>query len=159
MIRPCTPLTLLLMLLCLPVRSAEPDMELLRYCRDESIPFELFTCYSRFVTAIGGEPAGQLAGFCDTNKVTITTDPRPAGKETTGDTINLPFMKTGFRKHLIEVLSRNETEYQLRTASSILVFKKQDAHTWTLIQYRDEPMVPAPDIPGTTAAPTPANAP
>lgn len=104
------------------------------------LPLELTQTYDRLVAAFqAGDPA-EIEKYCLPGKIKITKKPRPADRREYGQDINLPFLKQGFSKQVLNFSKNSDHEYGIRTGTTALWFLKTGDGKWRLSKYLDKPI-------------------
>ena len=127
-------------------KSAEDDpdgqgKELLKnYRGDVVLPPELHRTYTDLVVAFQSGKQQEIETFCLPGKIKFTTEPRTKAGRNYGQDINLPFLKDGFDKFILNLGKDSDAEYLIRTGSTALWFTKTQDGKWRLSKYLDKPI-------------------
>ena len=123
------------------VACAADDKELLKQYKGEVVlPTELLQTYGNLVAAMKTGKQEEIEKFCVTGKIKLTTDPRPKDKREYGQDINLPYLKDGFDKFILNLRKDSDTEYLIRTGSTALWLTKTEDGKWKVSKYLDKPI-------------------
>jgi hypothetical protein len=123
------------------VISAADDKELLKQYKGEVVlPQELYQTYTNLVAALEAGKPEEIEKFCIPGKIKFTTDPRAKENREYGQDINLPFLKDGFHKFILNLRKDGDAEYLIRTGSTALWFTKAEGQKWKLSKYLDKPI-------------------
>jgi len=104
------------------------------------LPLELTKTYDELVAAFQNGKQSEIENFCLPGKIKFTTDPRPKDRREYGQDINLPFLKDGFSKEVLNFSKNAEGEYGIRTGTTALWFSKTKDGKWKLSKYLDKPI-------------------
>lgn len=123
------------------VAGAADDKELLAHYKGEGVlPAALYQTYESLVAALQTGKREEIEKFCLPGKVTITADPRPKDHREYGQDINLPFLKEGFHKFILNLRKDSDTAYLIRTGSTAFWFTQEEDGKWKLSKYLDKPI-------------------
>jgi hypothetical protein len=123
------------------VAGAADDKELLKLYRGEVVlPAELLQTYGSLVAAMKTGRQEEIEKFCQPGKVKFTTGPRPKDNREYGQDINLPYLKEGFHKFILNLRKDSDTEYLIRTVSTGFWFTKTENGNWKVTKYVDKPV-------------------
>jgi formylglycine-generating enzyme required for sulfatase activity/outer membrane protein assembly factor BamB len=104
------------------------------------LPAELRRTYAELVAAFQAGKQTEIEDFCLPGKIKFTVNPRPKSQEEYGQEINLPFLKAGFHKSVLNLRKDGDTEYLIRTGSTALWFLRTEEGKWKLSKYLDKPI-------------------
>ena len=127
-------------------KSAEDDpdgqgKELLKnYRGDVVLPPELRWTYTNLVVVFQTGKQQEIETFCLPGKIKFTTEPRTKEGRNYGQDINLPFLKDGFHKFILNLRKGSDAEYLIRTGSTALWFTKTQDGKWRISKYLDKPI-------------------
>ena len=65
---------------------------------------------------------------------------RPKASREYGQDMNLPFLKRGFHKYILNLRKESDESYLIRTGSSYLFFVRISGGDWKLYRYGDKPI-------------------
>ncbi|MFH0801820.1 MAG: hypothetical protein V2A78_05470 [bacterium] len=117
------------------------ERELLKdYRGNVVLPPELYRTYAGVVSAFNSGKQEEIEKFCFSGKIKFTTTPR-AAKPEYGQDINLPFLKDGFDKFILNLRKDSDKEYLIRTGTTALWFLLCDDGKWKLVKYLDKPIM------------------
>ena len=117
------------------------EKELLKhYHREVQLPDDLYDAYAAFVKAIETADQGTIRRHCLPHSVTFTTAPRIDKMREYGPDINIPFLKKGFHKYILNLRKDSEDTYLIRTGSSYTWFVRTKSEGWKLYRYGDKPI-------------------
>jgi hypothetical protein len=118
-----------------------PAKELLKDYRGEvQLPDDLYDAYSAFVAAVETADEEAIEKHCVPYSVAFTTDARPEATREYGTDINIPFLRRGFHKYILNLAQDSEDTYLIRTGSSYMRFVRTKAEGWKLYRYGDKPI-------------------
>ncbi len=133
--------TSLLLCSCVTVADKALSKELLNDYRGEvQLRDDLYDAYAAFVKAIRTADEGAIQRHCLPHSVTFTTGSRPEKTREYGQDINIPFLKKGFHKYILNLRQDSEDTYLIRTGSSYMWFVKTTSEGWKLYRYGDKPI-------------------
>ncbi len=113
--------------------------ELLTYYRGNvKLPEELYRTYEALIAAFSSGKQSEIEKFCIPGEIRFTTARRQNPEY--GQDINLPFLKNGFNRFILNLREDSPTEYLIRTGTTALWFRKTADGTWKLFRYLDKPM-------------------
>jgi len=104
------------------------------------LPLELTRTYDDLVAAFQSGKQGEIEKFCLAAKIKFTDKPRPEDRREYGQDINLPFLKHGFSKEVLNFSKNSDGEYLIRTGTTALWFEKTKDGEWKLFRYLDKPI-------------------
>ncbi len=123
------------------VVCATEDQDLLRqYKGDVVLSQDLYKTYAKLIVALETGEQGKIEQFCIPMTIKFTTEPRPKDAREYGQEINLPFLKNGFDKYILNLRKDSETRYLIRTVSTALWFTRSKNDQWKLSKYLDKPI-------------------
>lgn len=120
--------------------AAEDNALLAQYKGEVVLPAELLQTYGNLVVALETGKQEEIEKFCLPGRIKFTTDARPKDQQEYGQDINLPFLKAGFHKLILNLRKDSDTEYLIRTGSTALWFTKAEDGKWKLSKYLDKPI-------------------
>jgi ankyrin repeat protein len=104
------------------------------------LPLELTRTYDELVKAFQSGKLEAIEKFCLPGKIKFTTAPRPGDRREYGQDVNLPFLKDGFSKEVLNFSKNADGEYLIRTGTTALWFSKTKDGEWRLSKYLDKPI-------------------
>jgi len=104
------------------------------------LPLELSRTYDELVAAFQSGKQGEIEKSCLPGKIKFTAKPRPDDRREYGQDINLPFLKDGFSKEVLNFSKNADGEYLIRTGTTALWFEKTKDGKWKLSKYLDKPI-------------------
>jgi len=113
---------------------------LVEYRGEVELPDSLYTVYAQLVEAIESGDQDAIQQYCLPEAVTITTGARPEQTRAYGQDMNLPFLKRGFGKDILNLRKDSDQSYLIRTGSSYLFFVRVHSTGWKLYRYGDKPI-------------------
>jgi hypothetical protein len=113
---------------------------LVEYRGDVTLPDDLYTVYAQLVAAVETGDQGAIQQYCLPQAVTFTTGARPEASREYGQDMNLPFLKRGFHKYILNLRKDSDDSYLIRTGSSYLFFVRTKRGGWKLYRYGDKPI-------------------
>ena len=113
---------------------------LVEYRGEVELPDDLYTVYAHLVDAIETGDQGEIQQYCLPQAVTFTTGARPEQSRAYGQDMNLPFLKRGFHKYILNLRKDSDQSYLIRTGSSYLSFVRTHTTGWRLYRYGDKPI-------------------
>lgn len=120
---------------------AGPSEALLKGYRGQGrLPKDLYDTYAELVKAIETADQADIQGYCLPHSVTFTTGVRPEKSREYGADMNIPFLKKGFRKDILNLRKDSEDTYLIRTGTSYLFFVRTKTTGWKLYRYGDKPI-------------------
>ncbi len=125
-------------------QSAPPEPPLYKllaeYRGKVELPDDLYTVYASLVDAIESGDQGAIQQYCLPQAVTFTTAVRPESSREYGQGMNMPFLKRGFHKYILNLRKDSDQSYLIRTGSSYLYFVRTHGGDWKLYRYGDKPI-------------------
>jgi len=120
----------------------EPPLHklLVEYRGEVKLPDDLYAVYAHLVEAIESGDRDAIEQYCLPEAVTFTTDIRPEQTREYGQDMNLPFLKRGFHKYILNLRKDSDQSYLIRTGSSYLFFVRVHSTGWKLYRYGDKPI-------------------
>lgn len=129
----------LLLCYCAAAQDKAPSKELLKDYRGKvQLPEDLYKTYEELVQVMTGKQV-RIKEFCLPHAITITTALRPEKSREYGP-MNLPFLKNGFHKYILNLRKDSDDTYLIRTGSSYMWFVKTKSEGWKLYRYGDKPI-------------------
>lgn len=117
------------------------EKELLKHYRGKvELPDDLYHAYAALVKAIESGSRDAIQKHCLPQSVTFTTGARPEKGREFGQSMNMPFLKNGFHKYILNLRQDSKSTYLLRTGSSYMWFVKTSTEGWKLYRYGDKPI-------------------
>jgi hypothetical protein len=104
------------------------------------LPESLKKTYDQLTAALASGKRAEIEKFCMPGKIKITSTPRPEKTREYGQDINLPFLKNGFAKEILNSAGISPTEFLIRTGTTALWFEKTADGKWKLTKYLDKPI-------------------
>ena len=120
--------------------STQEKSLLNNYRGDQKLLDSLLRAFARFAEATGKPSAEILNKFTLPYSVAVTTIPRNEKLSEYGTDMNLPFLKTGFHKQILNLRKESECCYLIRTASSYIRYIKTAEGYWKIYNYGDKPI-------------------
>ena len=115
--------------------------ELLKdYHGQVQLPADLYDAYAAFIKAIETADQGAIQMHCLPHSVTFTTGGRSEKEREYGPDINIPFLKKGFHKYILNLRKDSEDTHLIRTGSSHMWFVRTKSEGWKLYRYGDKPI-------------------
>lgn len=131
---------LLLGCFALAQQNAAPKELLKDYRGEVQLPEDLYDAYAAFVKAIETADQGTIRKHCLPHSVKFTTDVRPEKTREYGQDMNIPFLKKGFHKYILNLRKDSEDTYLVRSGSSYMWFVRTKSEGWKLYRYGDKPI-------------------
>lgn len=126
---------------CASLSFASGENNLLKdYKGDVILPADLYQTYLGLVTAFQTGKREEIEKFCVPAQIKITFKSRPKNNQEYGQDINIPLLKRGFDKFILNLRKDSELEYLIRTGTTSLWFSKNKEGKWQLSKYLDKPM-------------------
>lgn len=120
---------------------ADPSEALLGDYRGQGrLPKDLYDTYADLVKAIETGDQASIQRYCLPHSVTFTTKTRPEKSREYGQDMNLPFLKKGFYKDILNLRKDSQDTYLIRTGTSHLFFVRTKTMGWRLYRYGDSPI-------------------
>ena len=117
------------------------EKELLKdYHGEVQLPNDLYDAYAAFTKTIETGDQGDIQKHCLPHSVTFTTAARSEKTREYGPDINLPFLKKGFHKYILNLRKDSEDTYLIRTGSSYMWWVRTKSEGWKLYRYGDKPI-------------------
>jgi len=133
--------TSLLLCSCATAQEKTPHKELLNDYRGEvQLPDDLYDVYAAFVKSVETADQSAIQKHCLPHSVNFTTGARPEKTREYGQDINIPFLRNGFHKFILNLRQDSEDTYLIRSGSSYMWFVKTKSEGWKLYRYGDKPI-------------------
>jgi len=104
------------------------------------LPESLKKTYDQLTSALAAGKIPEIEMFCLPGKIKISSAPRPEKSREYGQDINLPFLKNGFAKEILNFDGISPTEFLIRTGTTALWFDKTADGKWKLVKWLDKPI-------------------
>ncbi len=131
----------ILLCVCAVAQDKPREKELLKdYHGKVQLPDDLYDAYAAFIRAIETADQGTIQMHCLPHSVTFTTGARSEKTREYGQNINIPFLKKGFHKYILNLRKDSEDTYLIRTWSTYMWFVRTKSQGWKLYRYGDKPI-------------------
>ncbi|MHC4178917.1 MAG: hypothetical protein ACYSWU_15500 [Planctomycetota bacterium] len=117
-----------------------PKVLLWDYHGEVETPEDLYNTYADVLRAMETGDQAEIEKSCLPHSVTFTTGARPEKTREYGEDMNLPFLKSGFHRDILDLRKDSEDTYLIRTGSSYLFFVRTKTTGWKLHRYGDKPI-------------------
>ncbi|MBM4043942.1 MAG: hypothetical protein FJ279_02410 [Planctomycetes bacterium] len=131
----------LLLCACGMATGEPPQKELLKdYRGGVRPPEDLYDTYAAFVKAIETADQSSIQNHCLPHSVTFTIRSRSEKTREFGEDMNIPFLKNGFHRYILDLRKDSDDTYLIRTVSSYMWFVRTKSEGWKLYRYGDKPI-------------------
>ena len=131
----------ILLCACAMTQDKPREKKLLKdYHGEVQLPDDLYDAYAAFIGAIETADFGEIQKHCLPHSVSFTTAARSQKMREYGPDINIPFLKKGFHKYILNLRKDSEDTYLIRTGSSYTWFVRTKSEGWKLYRYGDKPI-------------------
>ncbi len=130
----------IMMLAALPAMPGS-ERELLRdYHGKVVLPADLYRTYAGLVSAFETGKREEIEKYCLPGRILFSAKPRTSNPDY-GQDINLPFLKNGFNRYILNLRKDSGSEFLIRTGTTALWFKMDANGRWKLDRYLDKPIM------------------
>lgn len=131
----------ILFCVCAMAQDKPREKELLKdYHGKVQLPDDLYDVYAAFIRAVKTADLGDIQKQCLPHSVTFTTVARSEKMREYGPDINIPFLKKGFHKYILNLRKDSQDTYLIRTVSTYMWFVRTKSEGWKLYRYGDKPI-------------------